>query len=108
MKMPFIEIMSEDVEERQGRNDNGFWMVRRQQAYLHQGEPYPQPFNIYLKETDRPYRPGKYVFGGGSFVNIKGNWSFSRQVSLIPMSEALSEMQSENKTMQPKHSTVAA
>ncbi|MBX8803316.1 hypothetical protein HBA92_21560 [Ochrobactrum sp. MR28] len=106
--MAYVEILNDDVEERSGRNERGLWSVRRQQAYLHQGAPYPEPFPIFLTEEMKPYKAGKYLFAGGAFVNMKGVWSFGRNAALIPFADAMHELKTDNSSLMQKPSTVAA
>lgn len=89
----FIEVASANVDERRGRNDNGPWVMRTQKAYLHQGQPYPMPFDIRLGEFQAPFQPGKYVFGANSFRSGKYGLEAEREYNFVPLDEAMKAMQ---------------
>ena len=88
MELCVVEVMSADVDERSGTNDRGAWQMRTQKAYLHQNEPYPAPFDLFLEKGQLPYPPGQYLFAGGTFSFYKGRWEFSRRVNLVPVDKA--------------------
>lgn len=90
----FVEIVSANVETRSGRNENGPWMSRTQEAFVHQGGPYPTPFTIRLDETQMPFQPGKYVFGAIYKLGKFGIEMNARQIDLIPVDMAIKAYQS--------------
>src|SRR5699024_3199460 len=91
--LAYVEIASDAVDFREGRNDNGYWSVRRQKGFMHQGGPYPDPFEITLDEKQPPYAAGNYILAGGSFRNGKyGGLEFNRNVQLIPVADAIADL----------------
>lgn len=97
----FVEILSANVDERRGRNDNGPWVMRTQKAFLHQGQPYPMPFDIRLGEFQAPWQPGKYVFGADSFRAGKYGLEVEREFSLVQMEDAQKFLQEANRPQRP-------
>jgi hypothetical protein len=104
--LAYVEITSDEIDFREGRNDNGYWSVRRQKAFMHQGEPYPTPFEVALEEKQQPYNPGKYVLAGGSFRLGKYGLELGRNVKLLPVSDALAKLGDLNRG--PSRSAAAA
>lgn len=88
----YVEIVSSDVVKREGRNEGGHWISRTQEAFVHQGGPYPTPFSLRLDENQLPYSPGKYVLGPGSFRLGKWGLELSRELSLVPVADALKKL----------------
>lgn len=87
MHIAYVEVHDEKVDRREGVNERGRWQTIRQKAFLHNGDVYPAPFDLLLQEGQFPYKAGKYLFGPGAFRNVKGVWSFSREVALVPIDE---------------------
>jgi len=88
----YVEIVSSDVNKREGRNEGGHWISRTQEAFVHQGGPYPTPFTLRLDENQLPYQPGRYLFGPGSFRIGKWGLELSRELSLVPLGDALKRL----------------
>lgn len=94
MKPAVVEIVSDKVESRSGTNERGFWSIRSQDAFLHQGDPYPLPFKLQLPDGVSAYSPGRYVFGAGAFRLGRYGLELSRSPSLVPAAEAVSDLSS--------------
>jgi hypothetical protein len=97
----FVEIANPAVDERRGRNENGPWVMRTQKAYLHQGQPYPMPFDIRLGEMQAPFQTGKYVFGADSFRSGKYGLEVTREFALVPLDEAQKWLNEANRPQRP-------
>ena len=92
MKACVVEIVSEKVNSRSGTNERGFWSVRSQEAFLHQGGAYPLPFELQLPENVPGYAPGRYMFGEGAYRAGRYGLEFSRQISLVSLAEVSAEL----------------
>ncbi|GBR16925.1 MULTISPECIES: G5P family DNA-binding protein [Asaia] len=90
--LPVIEVLSTDIDERSGRNERGLWLVRRQTIWVSTGEPHPEKFEVSLEEKQPAYPVGKYVLGIGSFQRGKYGLELARNVRLVSLAEAHSEL----------------
>lgn len=95
--LPIIEVMSDKVDERSGRNERGFWSIRRQEVYVNTGKQYPEAFEITLEDGQAPYKPGKYILGLGSFQRGKYGLELVRNLPLISLSDAQKDIASQLK-----------
>lgn len=89
----FVEIVSANVDTRSGRNENGPWMSRTQEAFCHQGGAYPTPFTLRLDETQAAFQPGKYVFGKCYRLGKYGIELNAREIDLVPLDAAIKAYQ---------------
>lgn len=96
--LPIIEVMSDKVDERSGRNERGFWSIRRQEVYVNTGKQYPEPFDITLEDGQAPYKPGKYILGLGAFQRGKYGLELVRNLPLISLSDAQKDIAAQSKS----------
>jgi len=95
--LPIIEVMSDKVDERSGRNERGFWSIRRQEVYVNTGKQYPEPFEIALEDGQPPYKPGKYILGLGAFQRGKYGLELTRNIPLVSLADALKDISAQSK-----------
>lgn len=65
----FVEVTGEPVSSNSYVKDGKPAVLRRQKIYFHQGEGYPLPAELVLRDTAAPYQPGRYLLGGEVFRN---------------------------------------
>jgi hypothetical protein len=93
--LAFVEVPSNHIDEMQGVSSKTgrAYHMRRQTIYLHQGETYPEKYELSLEERQPAYEPGRYLLAAGSFVRDRtSNLSFGRNIKLLPFAEAVTKI----------------
>lgn len=88
----YVEIPSDEVEEKQGVSERGVYHTRRQVGYIHQGEAYPEKVTLNLGSV-QAYPAGRYLLGQSSFRRDQFGFKLQSQLNLVPVSDAIKALQ---------------
>lgn len=78
-----IEVKDTDIESKDWAFDGKSGTTRKQAAYVHGLDAYPQRIDIKLLPDQKPFAPGFYTLGLESFEIRKGQLGFAFPLPLI-------------------------
>lgn len=86
-----VEVVTDRISERRGDKDGKAWVIREQEAFLHQeGQKYPQRIVLSLGDSRPAFAAGMYTLAPENFyVGRYGQIEVKRHLELIPASADL-------------------
>jgi hypothetical protein len=106
-KLLIVQILSGETKHLSGGEGDRKYDFTLQSAYVSTSGPFPVDIEVMLPKGAAPYPPGVYLVGAGALVKsaIVSNGKarikvgFESGVPMVPLSEAISELQGIQKSL---------